>query len=276
MDLGFALQNNSNATIDHSITTSCMSSVPSQYITNFPVAPGQSMSYTLGTVQSCGVFRPNTRNPGIAIRGVADQRKIVRNQLGTYAKFCSHAIGVPDHLGPSVNLHDAIVAYALRKVFIGRPNANFLHAGIPGRDSGCRGKRIIGLELGHRPYWNPHRQQRVLERLELCTQCRLNSLPRFVPFPKLIAERLDNVIRGDAHIPCSLIEHLQHGIEHAGNRPESPILITRGATQPVEMAEEFVGSIDQMNDHVDISSLRPGPLVAAGSRGNRGTRTANY
>ncbi len=54
MDLGFALQNNSNATIDHSITTSCMSSVPSQYITNFPVAPGQSMSYTLGTVQSGG------------------------------------------------------------------------------------------------------------------------------------------------------------------------------------------------------------------------------
>jgi hypothetical protein len=49
----------------------------------------------------------------------------------------------------------------------------------------------------------------------------------------------------------TLADHLQHGIEHARNRPESSLLPVGEATQSIEMAEEFVGSVDQVNDHVD-------------------------
>ena len=51
LGLGFTVQNNSNATVYHSVATSCMSSIPSQYWANAPVAPGQSLSYS-----SVGVF----------------------------------------------------------------------------------------------------------------------------------------------------------------------------------------------------------------------------
>jgi hypothetical protein len=48
----------------------------------------------------------------------------------------------------------------------------------------------------------------------------------------------------------TLADHLQHGIEHSDNRPESSLLTIGEATQSIEMAEELVRSVDQMNDHV--------------------------
>jgi hypothetical protein len=60
------------------------------------------------------------------------------------------------------------------------------------------------------------------------------------------------VIGGDAHVRGTLADHLQYGIEHSNNRPESPLFPIGDATQSIEMAEELVGSINQMNDHVEI------------------------
>ena len=60
------------------------------------------------------------------------------------------------------------------------------------------------------------------------------------------------MIGGYAQVRGTLVDHLHHGIEHPGNRSESSLLPRGEATQSIEMAEELVGSVDQMNDH-DVS-----------------------
>ena len=48
----------------------------------------------------------------------------------------------------------------------------------------------------------------------------------------------------------SFADHLSHGIEHADDRSIRAVFRIGEAPQPVEMTEEFVGPVDQMNDHV--------------------------
>ena len=196
-------------------------------------------------------FRPNAWDAGIAIGRVANERKVVRYQFGINPELRADAVCIADHLRPSVHLHDPIPAHALREIFIRSPNADLLDARILRGDGGPRSQRIVGLEFGHRPNGDAHRSQRVLERLELRAQCGLDSISRFVAGPKFVAEGLDHVIGGDAYVCGALADHLQHGIEHAGNRPESPILSTGEAAQSIKMAEELVGTVDQMNDHAE-------------------------
>ncbi len=62
------------------------------------------------------------------------------------------------------------------------------------------------------------------------------------------------MIGGDAYVRRTLADHLKYGIENSGNRTESSLFATGGATQSIEMAEELVSSVNQMNDHVDIMS----------------------
>jgi hypothetical protein len=43
---------------------------------------------------------------------------------------------------------------------------------------------------------------------------------------------------------------LQYRIEHSDDRSESAVFSIGSATEPIEVAEKLVGSIDKMNDHV--------------------------
>lgn len=64
----------------------------------------------------------------------------------------------------------------------------------------------------------------------------------------LVTKGLDNVIGRDAYVSGTFDEHLQHGVEHAGNGSERPVLPLVDAAQAIKMAEEFVGSVDEVND----------------------------
>ena len=59
--------------------------------------------------------------------------------------------------------------------------------------------------------------------MELCPERGLDALAGLVARPEAIAERLDDVIGGDADVGRAALEHLHHGAEHACYRAERGI-----------------------------------------------------
>ena len=75
-----------------------------------------------------------------------------------------------------------------------------------------RGETVVGFELDHRPDGDAHRRERVLEREKLRVEDGLDSLSRLVVRPEIVAERLDDVVGGDADMRRSRLDHLQNRV----------------------------------------------------------------
>ncbi len=111
------------------------------------------------------------------------------------------------------------------------------------------GQRIIGLEFHHGPHDEAERFQRVLQRLELREQERIDTLSRLVARPASIAPRFDDVIGGDAHVGGPTFEGADHRLDDAAHCPKvSPTTAVRGARR-VEVTEQLVRPVDQVHDH---------------------------
>ena len=68
--------------------------------------------------------------------------------------------------------------------------------------------------------------------------------------PEVVAEGLDDVIGRDADVRRAGLEHLQHGVQHAGRGAERLTVAPAAAAAAVEMAEQLVGAVDEVDDHV--------------------------
>src|SRR5882724_555650 len=139
--------------------------------------------YELG---SC--FWSVTFQSRISIRRVAHEREIVRNERRRNSKLSANTLRISNHAPPTIHLDHALTYDALREILIRRPDAYLLHTVILGRKV-CRGsKRVVGLKLYHGPYGHAHRDQRLLERVELRQQGPLNACTSFVLWPKTVTE----------------------------------------------------------------------------------------
>jgi hypothetical protein len=87
--------------------------------------------------------------------------------------------------------------------------ATLLHLLVLRRDMRGRSKRIIGLELDHRPHCDSHGGNGIFQRVKLREQSGLHAVPGLVPAPELIAERLNDVVRGDPDMGRASLNHLQ-------------------------------------------------------------------
>src|SRR5262245_43862763 len=65
------------------------------------------------------------------------------------------------------------------------------------------------------------------------------------------------MIGGHAEMRGALLDHLEHGIEHADDRVEGAISSLVEAARSVEVTDKLVGAIDQVDDHAGLS--RPPP-----------------
>src|SRR6266704_2936781 len=113
---------------------------------------------------------PDSRNARISIGRVADEGKEVGDQHGFHAELPANAFRVENLLRSAVHLYHALAAHALGEILVDRPDADFLYALIVGCDPCSRGKRIVGFELDHRPYDDPHGGERLLQWVELREQ----------------------------------------------------------------------------------------------------------
>src|SRR6266478_9396923 len=84
--------------------------------------------------------------------------------------------------------------------------------------------------------------------MKLGEQDPFNSGARLVTRPKAVAKRFDDVIGGNAEVRRAVFNHLGDSVEHAGHSPERRISFFEAANA-VKMAKEFVGAVDEMNDH---------------------------
>ena len=157
---------------------------------------------------------------GVAVRASPTSASKSGIRAGLDAELLAHAGRVADGVAAAVHLHDAVAAHALREVLVGRPDADLLDAVVLAGDARGRGERVVGLELDHRPDGDSHGRERLLERLELREQRRVDARARLVPGPQVVAERLDHVVGRDADVRRAALEHLQHRVQHAGRRAE--------------------------------------------------------
>lgn len=85
--------------------------------------------------------------------------------------------------------------------------------------------------------------------MELSKQRGLDAFAGLVAGPQLVAERLDDMIGGDAQVRGAALDGLEHGVEDAEHGAERRILALVEAAQAVEMTEELVSAVDEVNDH---------------------------
>ena len=65
------------------------------------------------------------------------------------------------------------------------------------------------------------------------------------------------MVRRDADVARPFLDHLQDGVQHAGDRAERPIRAAVDAAEAVEVAEQLVRAVDEMDDHAWITAARP-------------------
>ena len=114
---------------------------------------------------------------------------------------------------------------------------------------GGGGQRVVGLELDHGPDHDAGGGERLLQRMELRHQRAVDALAGLVARPELVAERLDDVVGGDADVGGAALDHPEHGVHHAARRGERRLGARGGALPAVEMPEQLVGAVDQVDDH---------------------------
>ena len=75
------------------------------------------------------------------------------------------------------------------------------------------------------------------------------------------------MIGGDTQVRRSLFDHLQHAAEHTDDSPQGPLVALGDTTAAIVVAEELIGAVDEVNDHMQSYSLS-GILLGlfAGSR----------
>src|SRR2546430_3187334 len=92
------------------------------------------------------------------------------------------------------------------------------------------------------------------------SQGGLDPLPRLVPGPEGVAEGLDDVVGRHAEVRSSLLDHLQHRMQHAHDGAERLVRTPGGATPAVELAEQPGRALQAGNGHhAHLRPTAPGP-----------------
>ena len=117
-----------------------------------------------------------------------------------------------------VELHDLGVLHALTEVLVDGADEHPTDAVVVACDPGRRGQAVVGLLVDHRPDRDAEGPQAVFQERELRQQLRRHPLARLVPRVQVVAERLDHVVGGHAHVRRALLQHHQHRAEHAPGR----------------------------------------------------------
>ena len=145
-------------------------------------------------------FRAPTCQSRIAVSGIANQRKVIRDRFWRHTEFSDHARLVKGDPCPPIELNHALAADALGQILIGSADDYAIDTRIGVRQRCCRRERIVGLKLHHRPNGNPRRRESLFQQRELREQIRIDAVARLVSGPQIIPERFDDVIRGDGQM----------------------------------------------------------------------------
>jgi peptidyl-prolyl cis-trans isomerase A (cyclophilin A) len=194
----------------------------------------------------------DSRNARVTVGAITNEGEVIRDVLGIHAELGANGVGVANLLRFAIHLHDAVVAHALREILVRRPDAHFLHCRILGGDARAGRETVVGFEIGHRPNGDAHRGETVFERLKLRDQRRLHSIAGFVAGPQIVSEGFNDVVRRNGKMRRARLEHLEHGVQYADDGAERWVFTFGEAADAVEVTEQFIGPVEQMNDHGSV------------------------
>jgi hypothetical protein len=105
--------------------------------------------------------------------------------------------------------------------------------------------------------------------MELRHERRIDPVAGLVSTPELVTKRLDDMIGRNTQVRGALLDHLQDGAEHTGDRGVGLVLPLVESAQAIEMAEELVSAVDEMNDHEAAVVSAPGRVHSRDFSRNR-------
>ena len=172
---------------------------------------------------------------------------------GRDAELSHHAGFVHDDVGAPVQLHDAGASHALRQVLVGCADQHLLDARIRRRLHRRRGQRIVRLVFDHGPDRDPERLQHFFEQPELRQEVGVDARAGLVSRPQAVAERLDDVIGGDAHVRGAAIDHAEDRADDAAHGADLTAVLVARRGHGVEVPEQLIRAVDEVN----VQSLIP-------------------
>src|SRR2546429_2894762 len=182
-------------------------------------------------------------------RSIAHQREVVGDRGRTDAEARHDTALVAQLALAAVGLDDAVPDHALAQILVGRADDDLLDLSRLCGPNGGRRERVVGLELLHRPDHHAHVAQRVLERMELREQVRLDAFAGFIARPEIIAKRFNDVVGGHTDVRRASLEHPEHRAEHADDRGDFVAISVELFRHRVEMPEQLVGAVQEVDFH---------------------------
>lgn len=152
------------------------------------------------------------------IGGIAHQRQVVWNRLRRDAELLPDPLGVTHLAGAAVELHYAVPVHHLREILDGRADQDLPDTRVGGRPLRRGGQGVVRLVLHGFPDDDAKRLERLLERMELAEEGRIDALAGLVAGPQVIPERLDDVIGGNPDVRRALLEQRDRRAEDTANR----------------------------------------------------------
>src|SRR5207248_864627 len=94
-------------------------------------------------------FGAPSREAGIAISAVSDDRQVVRNRLRPHAELLDDSSFIADDLTSAIALNDSRPDDALRQILVRSADHHLADALVLRGIKGCGGQSIIGLKFDH-------------------------------------------------------------------------------------------------------------------------------
>ena len=89
------------------------------------------------TVQKLGgILGADAWNTGVAVGGIAHEREQVGDERRINAKLFADSGCIANCFAPAIDLDHARIPHALRQILVRRPDGDFLHVLVPGREMG--------------------------------------------------------------------------------------------------------------------------------------------
>ena len=203
--------------------------------------------------RGCGPLT-ETGKPGNAIGVVPDERQQIWDRFRLHSAAVEQRLLVDHALADHVHLHDVVRLQALPQVLVRREDADLVDLSSESRR--CRGERVIGLELAHRPDHRSDGTGGLLGGVELRPQLGRHAFVRLVLREEIVAKRSDRVVEGHRQVGDLLRrvgQQREQRLRHAQRRLQRLLRPLR-----IVCAEELEGTVHQVQAHGRSISQRSG------------------
>ena len=179
-----------------------------------------------------GRFRSPAGQPGIAVGGIADQRQVVGDRIGRHAELRDDARFVADDVRSRRSncttrvprTHCARSLSGVQMITRSTARVRRSHVAAPAASASSASNSTIGQTA------TPSAIKRLLEERELREQVRLDAGAGLVAGPQTVAERLDDVIGGDADVRRAAVDHAEHRADDAADGGDFAAVARRAPT----------------------------------------------